>query len=228
MLGSQNFLFLLFFYNWMQLKGRLRSYWTNIWELLCCTCTIAMHLFRLQMCILYESVKVSLKEKLFVLSTLSVWGLSWAFTISTLVSSVQVLAGSLKEGRGWVLHQSYLTTIALLESHRLLIIPTPHPPHPTRVFIGSVFVQPNAPTLLLSKRSEVRHLTRLTTTTTVLIVRGSSSLLACELSVIRSQGCRLTCLWRALLITNSRNCSRVKSNAVVLLHCVTQPLLLVL
>lgn len=29
----------------MQLKGRLSSYCTNIGELLCCTCTIAMHLF---------------------------------------------------------------------------------------------------------------------------------------------------------------------------------------
>lgn len=29
----------------MQLKGRLSSYCMNIQELLCCTCTIAMHLF---------------------------------------------------------------------------------------------------------------------------------------------------------------------------------------
>lgn len=56
-------------------------------------------------CVLYESVKVSLKEKLFVcvVDIISVQASSWALTISTLVLSVQVLEGSFKEGRGWVL-----------------------------------------------------------------------------------------------------------------------------
>lgn len=110
----------------MQLKGRLSSYCVNIREVLCCTCTIAMHLFLGRSVYKHVCTVLSpsrfLWKNCFVLSTLSVYeplrGLYQHFSI------VCTGVGGERMGITIVLSHSHCTK----ESLRLLIIPSPHPP----------------------------------------------------------------------------------------------------
>lgn len=180
----------------------------NIRELLCCTCTIAMHLFlghSVYKHLCTVRVRQGFSEELFVcvVDIISVQAFSWALTISTLVLSVIGVGGE-RMGITIVLSHSHCT----IESYRLLIIPSPHPPS-----ASSLAVPLSSSMLLLSKRSGGGH-----------DEEGEqlpSFILTCEPCAMTSQERRPVCQGNSsateeiaiYFIPNGWNCSRVKSNA---------------